>query len=103
MRALIVSLSLASIFALFGCARERQPGPVSSKQDAISIAKQYAGTMAFEGTRVGAERNEKTWTVRGEDRVDPARAVVVSIDSTTGQVIQLTGVKYGVAIREPRP
>lgn len=103
MRTLIVIFSLAFIAALVGCTSERPAGPVRSEQDAISIAKRYAGTMAFDNTRVVARRSDRSWIVQGERASDPAHPVVVTIDGVSGQVTNLTGVEYRVSIRESKP
>lgn len=103
MRKLIAMFSFAFIAALVGCTSERPAGPVRSKQDAISIAKRYAGTTAFDNTRVVARRSDRSWIVRGERASDTAHPIVVTIDSASGQVTSLTGVEYRVSIRGSKP
>jgi hypothetical protein len=103
MRTLIVMFSLAFITPLVGCTGERPAGPVRSERDAISIAKRYAGTMAFDNTRVVARRSDRSWIVQGDRASDPAHPIVVTIDGASGQITNLTGVDYRVSVRGSKP
>jgi len=103
MRTLIMTFSLAFAAALVGCTSERPAGPVRSERDAISIAKRYAGTMAFDNTHVVARHSGQSWVVQGERASDPAHPVMVTIDGASGQVTNLTGVEYRASIRDSKP
>jgi len=92
---------LVAMQALMACQSERDPGPVRSSRDAIVIAKRYAGSLAFKGSRIRAAREGRSWIVRGENSAKAARVVEVTIDADNGEVTKLDGVTYTVTISKP--